>query len=189
MVNAKIKEQPRCVGLTEFCNRLIVALIYVLPAYVANATPVVSVKIIGRSTPLDMGLYAWDNRRILGDGKTVEGLISGILVGALSGIPIYFLINVFRNILEPLVLGTGAMIGDVFGSFVKRRIGLERGRPLPPVDQLGFLLSSLFFSYIVYGLPTWTSLDVFITLLIITFFLHVATNYVAYLLRLKDRPY
>jgi len=69
-------------------------MIFVLPAYIANATPVISVKIIGRSTPLDRGMYAWDNKRILGDGKTVEGLISGILVGALSGIPIYFLMDI-----------------------------------------------------------------------------------------------
>lgn len=175
--------------MIEFYNRIILALIYVLPAYIANATPVVSVKIIGRSTPLDRGLHAWDNKRILGDGKTVEGLVSGIIVGASSGIPAYFLTNVFRSIFEPLALSAGAMVGDILGSFIKRRIGLERGRPLPPIDQLGFLLSALFFSYMFYGLPSWVSLDVFIILLIITFFLHIATNYVAYILRLKDRPY
>ncbi|MEM4536029.1 MAG: CDP-2,3-bis-(O-geranylgeranyl)-sn-glycerol synthase [Nitrososphaerota archaeon] len=175
--------------MIEFYSRLLEAMIFVLPAYIANATPVISVKNIGRSTPLDRGMYAWDNKRILGDGKTVEGLISGILVGALSGIPIYFLMDIFRNVFQPLVLSIGAMIGDILGSFVKRRIGLERGRPLPPLDQLGFLISSLFFSYILYGLPAWASLDTFAALLVITFFLHLSTNYIAYFLRLKDRPY
>jgi CDP-2,3-bis-(O-geranylgeranyl)-sn-glycerol synthase len=187
--NAKIKEYSLIIGLSEFYSRLLEALVFVLPSYIANATPVVSVKLIGRSTPLDMGLYAWDNKRILGDGKTVEGLISGIAVGTLVGLSIYSLMGIFRSILEPLILSIGAMVGDILGSFIKRRIGIERGKPLPVVDQLGFLLSSLFFSYVTYGLPRWVSLDILIILLIITFFLHIAINYLAYLLRLKDRPY
>jgi CDP-2,3-bis-(O-geranylgeranyl)-sn-glycerol synthase len=177
------------IGLIEFYSRLLEALVFVLPSYIANATPVVSIKLIGRSTPLDMGLYAWDNRRIFGDGKTVEGLISGIIVGTLIGLSIYSLMDVFRSILEPFVLSFGAMIGDILGSFIKRRIGVERGKPLPIIDQLGFLISSLFFSYVIYGLPRWVRLDILIILLMITFFLHIATNYIAYLLRLKDRPY
>jgi len=164
-------------------------LIFVLPSYIANATPVVSVKLIGRSTPLDMGLYAWDNRRILGDGKTIEGLISGIAVGTLIGLSICSLMDVFRSIVEPFVLSIGAMAGDILGSFIKRRIGIERGKPLPIIDQLGFLLSSLFFSYVIYGLPRWARLDILAILLVITFFLHIATNYIAYLLHLKGRPY
>lgn len=175
--------------MNEFLPYLIEALIFVFPAYVANATPVVAVKIIGRSTPLDKGLYAWDNRRILGDGKTIEGLISGTTMGTLVGILLFILTDVFRSFLEPFILSIGAMIGDILGSFMKRRIGLERGKPLPIVDQLGFLLSSLFFSFMIYGLPEWARLDIFITILIITFFLHIATNYIAFLLNLKDKPY
>lgn len=175
--------------MNEFFSRLLEALIFVFPAYVANATPVVAVKIIGKSTPLDRGLRAWDNRRILGEGKTIEGLISGVAMGSLLGLIPYPLSNVFRSILEPLILSIGAMIGDILGSFTKRRIGLERGRPFPVIDQIGFILSSLFFSSMIYGLPRWARLDVFIILLIITFFLHLATNYVAFLLHLKDKPY
>jgi len=175
--------------LSELYNHLLEALIFILPSYIANATPVISIKLIGRSTPLDMGLYAWDKRRILGDGKTIEGLISGITVGTLLGLSIYSLTNVFRSIFEPFVLSFGAMVGDILGSFIKRRMGMERGKPLPIIDQLGFLLSSLFFSFIMYGLPRWARLDILGILLMITFFLHIATNYIAYLLRLKDRPY
>ncbi|MEN2974829.1 MAG: CDP-2,3-bis-(O-geranylgeranyl)-sn-glycerol synthase [Candidatus Caldarchaeales archaeon] len=172
-----------------FVEYLLEAIIYVLPAYFANATPVVAVKLIGRSTPLDMGLRAWNGRRILGDGKTIEGMIAGIAAGATIGLIISYTLNLFRSILEPLILAIGAMVGDIFGSFVKRRIGIERGRSLPILDQLGFLIFSLILASLLYGLPRWMRPDVFSALLIITFILHVSTNFLAYLLGLKNRPY
>ena len=63
-------------------ENLLQALIFVLPAYVANGAPVIGVKLIGRATPIDRGAKAWDGRRVLGDGKTIEGLIVGISSGA-----------------------------------------------------------------------------------------------------------
>jgi len=177
--------------LSGFYENLLKVMVYVLPSYVANATPVVAVKIIGRSTPIDRGLHAWDGRRLFGDGKTVEGLLSGIFAGTIIGILIYYLapLNVFRGLSEPLLLSVGAMGGDIFGSFVKRRLGMERGKPLPILDQLGFLIFSLLFSISIYGVPEWLSIDVFLILLLITFILHITTNMFAYLIKLKDKPY
>ncbi|MCS7126660.1 MAG: CDP-2,3-bis-(O-geranylgeranyl)-sn-glycerol synthase [Aigarchaeota archaeon] len=175
--------------MEELIDYMLEAILYVFPAYVANATPVVTVRLLGKSTPLDMGLRAWDGRRILGDGKTVEGLLSGVVAGSSIGLLIYYFVNLFRSVSEPFILALGAMVGDIFGSFIKRRIGLERGRSLPLLDQLGFLLFSLIFSSLIYGLPRWMKLDVFLILLIITFILHISTNYVAYILGLKNRPY
>lgn len=175
--------------MNEFTEYFLKALIYVLPAYLANATPVVAVKIIGRSTPLDMGLRAWDGRRILGDGKTVEGLLSGTAFGTLFGLLMFNLTEVFRSPVEPFLLSIGAMAGDVLGSFIKRRIGVERGGPMPVLDQLGFLVFSLLFSFSVYGVPHWFRADVAVALMVTTILLHLSTNYLAYVLGLKDRPY
>ncbi|MFH1470329.1 MAG: CDP-archaeol synthase, partial [Candidatus Micrarchaeota archaeon] len=44
-------------------------IILVLPAYVANASPV----ILGGGTPVDFGRLFYDKKRILGDGKTWKG--------------------------------------------------------------------------------------------------------------------
>ena len=167
------------------------AILYVLPAYIANGSPVVGAKIIGKTTPLDRGARAWDGRRILGDGKTLEGLLTGIISGTLIGLIIYVIGNPasYRSILEPFLLSLGAMIGDIFGSFLKRRMGLERGRPAPGLDQLGFLIFALLSSFSIYGAPGWLSLQIFILLLAITACLHLGTNYLAYLLGLKKEPY
>jgi len=172
-------------------EKVLLALLYVLPAYVANATPVPFAKILKKTTPIDGGRFAWDGRRILGDGKSWEGLLLGIAGGTLIGVILYLAGNLggFRSISEPMVLSVGAMIGDVFGSFIKRRIGLKRGEPAPGLDQLGFLIIALMASVAIYGVPDWFDSMVFACILIITAILHLSTNFIAYLLKLKDRPY
>jgi len=170
---------------------LVKSILYVLPAYVANGSPVVGVRIIGRRTPLDRGAKAWDGRRVLGDGKTVEGLIIGISTGTLAGLILYLCGNVgnYRAALEPLLLASGAMLGDLIGSFIKRRIGLRRGQPAPGLDQLGFLVVALALSSLVYGFPSWMDTLTLMLLLAVTALLHLGTNYLAYLLGLKTEPY
>ena len=172
-------------------GKILSALLYVLPAYVANATPVPFAKILKKTTPIDGGRFAWDGRRILGDGKSWEGLFSGIAGGILIGVILYLAGNLggFRSISEPMVLSVGAMIGDIFGSFIKRRIGLERGELAPGLDQLGFLIIALTVSAAIYGVPDWFDPMIFACILIITVILHLSTNFIAYLLKLKDRPY
>ena len=172
-------------------GKILSALLYILPAYVANATPVPLAKILKKTTPIDGGRSAWDGRRILGDGKSWEGLFSGIAGGTIIGVILYLAGNLggFRSISEPSILSAGAMIGDVFGSFIKRRIGLERGEPAPGLDQLGFLITALIVSAAVYGVPGWFDPIILVCILIITAILHLSTNFIAYLLKLKDRPY
>ena len=172
-------------------GKILSALLYILPAYVANATPVPLAKILKKTTPIDGRRSAWDGRRILGDGKSWEGLFSGIAGGTLIGMILYLVGNLggFRSISEPAVLSVGAMIGDIFGSFIKRRIGLKRGDPAPGLDQLGFLIIALITSAAIYGVQGWFDLLTLACILVITAILHLSTNFVAYLLKLKDRPY
>lgn len=174
-----------------FVLELLKALAYVFPAYVANATPVVFVRIIGRATPIDRGASAWDGRRILGDGKTFEGLLSALVFGTIVGVVMYLAGNPggLRSPLEALTLSAGAMVGDMLGSFTKRRIGVERGGSAPLLDQLGFLLMALLIASALHGAPEWFSPEIFLALLALTVGLHLGTNALAYLLGFKDRPY
>lgn len=174
-----------------FAEAFVMAVAYVFPTYVANGAPVVFVKIIERSTPLDRGAVAWDGRRVLGDGKTVEGLLSALVSGFLTGVLLILAGNPggFRTPLEPLTLSAGTMLGDLAGSFFKRRIGLERGKSAPILDQLGFLLTALLLAYLIHGVPRWFRFDVLLCLLALTGGLHVTTNALAYILKLKDKPY
>ena len=158
------------------------AIWFILPAYFANAAPVV----LGGGPPLDMGKKFLDGRRILGDGKTARGFVGGLIIGTIVGL----LQGVARAPLrEYLLLGfllaLGALLGDLASSFIKRRLGIERGGAAPGLDQLGFVVAALILASPV-KVPSW---QVIAVILIITPPIHLATNFIGYKLGLKGRPY
>lgn len=165
-------------------------LAYIFPAYATNGAPVLFVKLVKNPHPLDRGALFLDGKRILGDGKTLEGLISGLTAGILSGF-ILSLLQVFqyRSSLEFVLLSIGAIMGDIFGSFTKRRIGIKRGGAAPILDQLGFLFFSIITAWSFLGPPAWVDELSLIFLILLTFFLHLGTNAAAYLIGLKERWY
>ncbi len=159
---------------------------YILPAYVANASPV----IVGGGPPIDMGKTWRDGRRILGDGKTWRGFIGGVIIGSVFGLLQFLLTPSFYGTLKTaavlsFLLSLGALVGDLAGSFIKRRVGLPRGYAAVGLDQLGFLISALAFAYPV---KTLTSGQI-IFLLLFTPFLHWGTNYIAYKIGKKSVPW
>ncbi|MCQ2737445.1 MAG: CDP-2,3-bis-(O-geranylgeranyl)-sn-glycerol synthase [archaeon] len=178
---------------------IISAILFILPAYVANGSALV----FGGGTPLDMGKSLKDGRRLIGDGVTWKGFIGGTIVGTiigailgligqLSGITInqlsFGMINtvVYGDILSGLLLGFllafGALCGDAIGSFIKRRIGIQRGKSAPIMDQLDFVIVAIILSLLL------VKLDILFILLIcvLTLIIHLGTNAGAYLLGLKD---
>ena len=176
---------------------IVVAFWLMLPAYVTNA----SAAFFGGKTPIDQGIY-WGKHRLLGDGKTYEGLVTGFACG--------FLIGMVQQLLQsrtqlqlpdfgsfplfPITLGclcAGAMLGDLLGSFVKRRAGVERGAPLPLLDQLDFvagawLLLLLFARDWFFAVFSW---QVILTVIILTPLLHLATNYIGFKIGKKKVPW
>lgn len=167
----------------------VLLLIFSLPAYVANAIPV----ILGGGTRLDFEKNFSDGRRILGDGKTIRGFFAGILGGINTGgiISYFYLLPFFPDVRMQFVgfaaMSVGTMVGDAFGSFLKRRLGIEPGKPFI-ADQLMFLVFALIFaipftSKEVYGLAELAFL------LIITYVLHVWSNFVANQLGWKKVPW
>ncbi|MCD6244460.1 MAG: CDP-2,3-bis-(O-geranylgeranyl)-sn-glycerol synthase [Candidatus Korarchaeota archaeon] len=144
---------------------------YVLPSYFANMAPV----LLGGGRPLDMNMKFIDGERLLGEHKTIRGFLSGVLVGTIVGC-------VQGRPLSGFLLSFGAMVGDAFGSFIKRRLKLRPGASAPLLDQEGFLVFSIVFSW--WAEPI--SLDMVTFLLITTPILHKVTNIVAYRLGLKE---
>ncbi|GAI48998.1 unnamed protein product, partial [marine sediment metagenome] len=63
----------------EILDLIAWALWFILPAYVANATPVV----LGGGKPIDSGKKFTDGRPIFGAGKTWRGFVSGIATGTM----------------------------------------------------------------------------------------------------------
>lgn len=159
---------------------LVEALIFIFPAYSANAVPVV----FGGGHALDFGKIFYDNRPILGTHKTFRGFFVGLIIGTLIGFGESFVFTNYDPILG-LVLSLGALMGDAVGAFLKRRLGIPPGALLPIVDQIDFVLGALLLSFLVKP-PTLALASVII---IITIPIHLLTNLLAYLARIKKKPW
>ena len=168
--------------MNELLQILGSALWFILPAYVANATPIV----LGGGRPIDAGKKFTDGRSIFGAGKTVQGFIAGLaagtFVGLLQGIAAGTL---SRYLALGFLLALGALLGDLLGSFIKRRLGIKRGGLAPGLDQLSFVVVALLAASPL-ALPSW---EIVLTIIIITLPIHLATNFGGYKLGLKSKPY
>ncbi len=221
---------------------IILAFWFILPAYAANGLAVVFGRGQRLNKPLDFGRNFIDKRRILGDGKTIRGLIGGTAFGTLIGalqfisgeqialpwlgsnspiglwvylasylgasqIILYFLIYQWltftplffvlmglptnsKAILAPTIfhgflLSLGALTGDSIGSFIKRRLDLQRGQPAPILDQLDFIIGALILSFIEFIPP----LEIIIVVLVLTPMIHLIANIIGYKLKLKREPW
>ena len=145
-----------------------------LPAYFANATPT----ILGGGKPIDFKRNFIDGRRLFGDNKTIRGFVSGVFAGTIVGI-------IQGEPLRGTFLSLGALIGDLMGAFVKRRLGLDPGAPLPILDQLDFVAGALILSVNFFPIDA-TSI---ILIVVLTPFIHFLTNTIAYALKLKSKPW
>ncbi len=155
------------------------SIIWFTPAYVANAAATLS-KFLPKTHPIDGGKYCLDGRRILGNGKTWEGLLLGTTLGFVIGYPVLAFFGL-GSWSDAFLLSLGALLGDIVGSFVKRRIGLERGEEAPLLDQLDFVFGAFLLDP---PLPSWA-----ILILVLTPILHRLANVTAYLLGVKDEPW
>ncbi|MHA1771431.1 MAG: CDP-2,3-bis-(O-geranylgeranyl)-sn-glycerol synthase [Candidatus Thorarchaeota archaeon] len=171
-----------------------------LPAWIANATPV----IFGGGRPIDGGRLFRDGRRVLGDGKTVRGFVVGVFFGTLTGVlqaiaapyiqPVlsqYVSITndmeivLFINTQAAFAMSIGALLGDMLGSFIKRRINLQSGGPAPILDQLGFIILGLLIAS-----PFIRPDHIFVMILIsFTLLIHYISNVLGYLLGFKKHPW
>ncbi|WEU41038.1 MAG: CDP-2,3-bis-(O-geranylgeranyl)-sn-glycerol synthase [Candidatus Odinarchaeum yellowstonii] len=193
--------------LTELAVMLLLAVYYAIPAYVANGLAVIT----GGGKPIDLGRKFRDGRRIFGDGKTIRGFIGGVACGFIAGLIQLLIAPYFNEFIQPLItlyslnpvisgqyqliiytpplraflLALGGLTGDLVGSFIKRRLNLERGRPAPFIDQLDFICFALLFAYFI----TPISLEYIIILIVLTPVIHLLANIAAYYLKLKSVPW
>jgi len=159
------------------------ALYFIFPAYCANAVPV----IFGGGRPIDAGRTFIDEKPILGSHKTVRGFFAGLIVGTLVGFVQNVVYPLYQsNLMLGFVLSLGALIGDLFDSFVKRRLGFPPGASFPILDQLDFVVGALLFSLMVPPLPP---LNLILIIIVITPPIHLLTNVLAFLFGFKSTPW
>ncbi len=167
--------------------------VFILPAYVSNSVPV----LFKGNTPIDFGERMRDGNRFLGKGKTFRGFVAGVITGTLSGVLLAYL---FPSVLPLLgvpgkaglsfLLALGAMIGDVSGSFIKRRLHVPSGGKIRFLDQLPFLFVALLLAMLAFpALAQEIRLEGLVFLAVLTVFLHRSVNWAAHLFRLKEVPW
>ncbi|MGY8644561.1 MAG: CDP-archaeol synthase [Candidatus Poseidoniales archaeon] len=213
-----------------FINVLCVLLMYG-SAYLANTGAMLFGKWIPEKTGIqviviDGGRNYSDGHRLLGDGKSWNGLIGG---GIVSGL-LFMLAHKLWNsnganapLVDPLlyadsndwfwliesdnsgliaaftmgfVLGFACMVGDMCGSFIKRRRGLKRegdqSSEAPLLDTIPFAIAIFITSFILFDGQIITHhnlVEEILFLLLVTPLIHRLFNVIGYKFGLKDVPY
>ena len=159
-----------------------------LPAYIANASPTFLIKL--RKHPIDFGLK-YNGQRLLGEGKTIEGFILASLMGYLAGLlELQIIAGISYNflVIPPIVflfIGIGAMIGDMTGSFIKRRMKLKRGENAGLLDMIDFIIGAFILAAFFIQYSPWC----FVIALIITPIVHRVANIIGYRIGVKKEPW
>jgi hypothetical protein len=97
----------------------------------ANGAPVVAKKVLGArlSFPLDAGVRFFDGEPLLGPSKTIRGIVISVVTTAAVA-PLLGLSFAAGGLVAVL-----AMIGDLFSSFVKRRLKFPPSSQAIGLDQ------------------------------------------------------
>jgi len=177
--------------VTNWIYEVVYALFFIFPAYAANALPVV----LGGGLPIDLRRKWFDGKPIFGSHKTVRGFAAGVIAGTLVSLaqiwvfdsvaPSDFVLPFQFSVLLGLVVSLGALLGDLAHSFVKRRINVAEGAPLPVADQLDFVVGAVLLSFLVSPPPALTIVIIFV----ITLPTHLLTNTIAYVIGVKKTPW
>ncbi len=167
------------------------ALWLLIPCYFANMAPVFGARLFGKKRVI--------SKRLFGENKTWNGYALGVFAGVLGALlqgVLYSRFEFFRSIslidyssinlvYLGYYLGFAAMFGDLFKSFIKRRLKIKPGERFVPFDQIDFVVFAfVFISFIDF--PSW---NVILVGVLATFFLHIIVNHIGYFLKLRKNKW
>jgi len=177
----------------DFALYIAACLYFFFPAYMANAAPPLanhSKLFVDLAKPIDSN-YEFFGKPFLGNHKTWRGVLSELIVGTgcfqilfvvheMFSLNLYELIGFDSHLINPLLVGllisVGAILGDLFFAFIKRRFNFKPGQAFIPFDQINYCLGCFVMLQPIYSLPVvfWY------VLILLTFFIHVVFNRVGY---------
>ncbi len=148
---------------------------------VANGAPILAYKLLPNvgACPVDLGTRFFDGRPLLGESKTIRGLISSFVCTVILA-PILGL-----NISIGIVISAGAMVGDLLSSFAKRRLGLQASDRALVLDQVPESLIPILFVY------EYVDLSIIDTIILVSAFvvLELVLSPILFRLNIRRRPY
>ena len=117
---------------------------------VANGTAVVAKKLLGAAfgRPLDGGALFVDGQPIFGPSKTIRGVVVSVLATSICAV----LLGLGWKV--GTLVATFAMVGDLFSSFVKRRLHLASSSMAIGLDHIPESLFPLLASRLLLPLST-----------------------------------
>jgi hypothetical protein len=148
---------------------------------VANGAPVIARDILGKrfSFPLDGGARFIDGYPLFGPSKTIRGIL--LSVAATSACAA--LLEMHWNI--GFLVGCTAMAGDLFSSFLKRRLRLPSGTRATGLDQMPESVLPL--------LACWKALSLTIpgmaAIAVLFLIGEIILSPLLFKIHLRDRPY
>lgn len=148
---------------------------------IANGAPLIGNKLLRRwaSYPLDSGMRFFDGRRLFGPSKTWRGFLLAPAVTLVAALALDL------EITTGIAIGVCAMLGDIFSSFTKRRLGLPSSSQAFGLDQIPeslFPLLAVSRRYNLGGADIVLMVAAFVVL-------ELLISRVLFKLRLRDQPY
>ena len=148
---------------------------------IANGAPVLACKFLGNrwNFPLDCGFSLGDGQPLLGESKTLRGILFSIFTSATLApfLGIHWKIGA--------LFAFFSMLGDLLSSFTKRRLKLTSSSMALGLDQIPESLLPLF------ALKDKLALDAYsIVMITVVFFIaELGLSRILYKLHIRKRPY
>lgn len=167
-------------GLLTIADALLLARILAL-LLIANGAPVLATRLLaGRlAMPLDGGSTFFDGRRLFGAAKTARGVVASILCTSLAA----SLLGMGWGL--GAILAASALMGDLFASFSKRRLGLAVHARAFGLDQIPESLLPLL---VLQARLHLGAVDI-VVLTVAFVLLETLLSVLLYRLKIRDRPY
>lgn len=148
---------------------------------IANGAPIIARLLLGDrlSFPLDGYARFIDGRPLLGASKTVRGLVFSVV--ATSTVALL----VGMRLSTGIVVGVGAMAGDLLSSFTKRRLGLNPSSRATGLDQIP---ESLVPTLMCWRELSLTAADV-VAVVGLFWFGEIVLSRLLFRMHIRDRPY
>jgi len=193
---------------------LLICFYFILPAYFTNMTPPLAkkagiLKFLDRE--VDFG-KTYEGFSIFGAHKTWRGVILGILVGMvvvwlqvwlyqfslIREISLFDYTNInFRvggwfvegrwvgSSLFGFLISSGAVLGDLLFSFLKRRLKMKPGQRWLPFDQTDYIIGA----FLIVNPFLRVSPLIWLTIFALTFFLHLLVTRIGYQLKICENKW